>query len=310
MHGLGQQRQRAADQLCNHDCAEHRERDDQRDVGAVIGQKRDSQEIDRRERHAEQHRHAQFLPQHLPEVFRLDLAQREAADRQRRGLRAAIAAGVHQHRDAGDQRHADARGVLQHRFKVRDDLAGKQRRNHQNHQPRQAVFRQRQHAGLQIRVVRRQHGRHLFEVLGVFLFDDVHDIVDRDDADHAVFMIDHRNGQQVVFAHCVGDELLVVRGAHGDYLRVHQLLDLAIVPGKQQLSQRDRAQQHAAIVENIQRIDRFLVRRVLANGLHRLADRRAHMEIHVFDGHDAAGAVFGIAQKLVDQRALVFIAIF
>ena len=123
-------------------------------------------------------------------------------------------------------------------------------------------------------------------------------------------MIDHRNGQEVVFANRVGDELLVVRRAHGDHLRVHQLLDLSIIRGEQQLSQRHRAQQHAAIVQNIQRIDRFLVRRVLANRVHRLPDRRTHMEIHVFDSHNTAGAVFRIAQKLIDQRALIFIAVF
>ena len=46
--------------------------------------------------------------------------------------------------------------------------------------------------------VGRQHGRHLFDILGGLRLHDVHGVVNGDDADETVFLIDDRQGDEVV----------------------------------------------------------------------------------------------------------------
>lgn len=76
---------------------------------------------------AAQQRHPALLPDHLDQVGKFDLSQRQAADHCDAGLRAAVAAGVHQHGDIGGEDGEGAEGVL----KAGDDLAGKGGGDHQ-----------------------------------------------------------------------------------------------------------------------------------------------------------------------------------
>ena len=98
---LGQHRQRAAHKLGDHDGAQHGgadreglQRSDpvQHHQPAVVG---DGQ------RCAAQERHAEFLPDDPEDVLEFQLTQGQCADDRDGGLAAGVAAGVHQHRDAG-----------------------------------------------------------------------------------------------------------------------------------------------------------------------------------------------------------------
>ena len=309
MDGLGEQRQRTADALGDHDGKEHRDGNDQRDLRSVGCKEQDAQEIHHGEHHAQQRGDAHFLPENPADIAGRNLAQRQTADRQRRGLAAAVTAGIHQHGDARHQRHADtACGIGENVFIMGNDHAGKRGGDHQNQQPRQAVARHLPYAGFQVFIIGGQHCRHLFKVLGVFFFDNIHDIIDRDDAHQAILMIHNGDGKQVVLTHGIGDDFLVIGGMHGNHLLIHQILHLRIIAGEQQLAQPHRAEQLAIFIENVERIDGFLVHAGAANFRHRLTDRGADMEFHVFDRHDRTGAVFGVAQELVDQGTLLFIA--
>lgn len=94
------------------------------------------------------------------------------------------------------------------RFKVGDDGRSERCGDHQQHQPRQAVRHQTPDAGFHIIFVARNDSGHLFDVLGVLILNDVHDIVDGDDADQAVFLIADGDGSQVVTAEVVGNGFL------------------------------------------------------------------------------------------------------
>ena len=314
MDGLGQKRQRTADGLGDDDGDVHRHSDGQ-GGGDALGDGRVhiaepegvERERDQREHRADDEADAHLLPEELEDVLQFHLAEGEAADGQRRGLRAAVAARAHQHGDAGGEHHAEGRG-LERVLVVGDDHAGEDGGDHQKQQPRHAVFGQRQNAGLEVFVLRGEHGGHFFKVLGVLLFDDVDDIVDGDDADHALLVIDHGDGDEVVLAHGVGDEFLIVGGVDADELLVHQRFHLYIVLRQEQLAQRQRAEQFALRIEHVERVDRLLVKAGAADLRHGLAHGGAHVQFHVLDGHDRAGAVFRVAQKLVDEGALLRVA--
>ena len=66
---------------------------------------------------AAEHSHADFLPDDLKNVAELDLVQADTADDRDAGLRAGVAARVHQHRDERRQTRKHAQRV----FKACDD---------------------------------------------------------------------------------------------------------------------------------------------------------------------------------------------
>ena len=113
MNRLCQKRQRTTDQLCDNDRAEHRQRHDQRNIRSIARQEENPQEVDRRERHTQNQRHAQLLPYHLGRVGEMQLIHRKAADDERRALGTAVAARIHQHGDEGhQQRHRGECGLV------------------------------------------------------------------------------------------------------------------------------------------------------------------------------------------------------
>ena len=145
---------------------------------------------------AAQQRHPALLPDHLDQVGKFDLAQRQAADHRDAGLRAAVAAGVHQHGNIGGEDGEGAEGVL----KAGDDLAGKGGGDHQQQQPRNTGFEGVKGTGAEVGLVRRQHSRHLFHILRGLFLQNVDGVIDGDDTHQAIFCVHHGEGQKVILA--------------------------------------------------------------------------------------------------------------
>ncbi len=151
-------------------------------------------EIRAAEAGAAKQRHAQLLPDDMAEVGKLHLVERECADHGGARLRAAVAARAGEHRNEGIEHNAGR----QSRFVMVEDDAGEGRREHEDEQPRDTRLPRFQYTGLEIGLVRGQHGRHLFEVLRGLLLHDVDGVVNGDDADEPVFLIDDRQSDEVV----------------------------------------------------------------------------------------------------------------
>lgn len=74
-------------------------------------------------------------------------------------------------------------------------------------------------------------GHEFFQILGMFLGNDVHGVVMGDDAHQGLAGVDHRQGDQVVFLDFPGHVLLVVRHPGADHVDVHDIADPR-VPGR------------------------------------------------------------------------------
>ena len=132
--------------------------------------------------------HAELAEQDAPPVARLDLAEREAADDQRRRLRARVAA----RRD--EERHVEQRalhglhdGVVVAKRGLREELL-----DEEDDEPAGALLDEREEARLEVGHVERLDGADLLDVLGLLLDEDVDDVVDRDDAEQLAVVGDDR----------------------------------------------------------------------------------------------------------------------
>ena len=162
-------------------------------------------------------------------------------------------------------------------------------------------------AGFHIILVARDDGGHLLDVLGVLILNDVNDIVDGDDADEAALFIADGDGGQVVTAEIVGDSFLIVRGGGADDIGIHDIADAGAFRRDNQLAQGNLTDEPALIVDDVAGVDGLLVDARAADVIHRLAHGEIIVQIDIFNGHQASGAVFRIIEELVDglARALV-----
>ena len=160
-----------------------------------------------------------------------------------------------------------------------------------------------------LRYVGGEQTAHLFDVLCVLLFDNVHDVVGGDDAHQTVLVVHDGDAHQVVFAHRVGDDLLIVQRLDRYEVGRHDVGDRLVLIGENQMPQRDGAHQMALAVDDIAGVDGFLVQAGLAQRFHRLAHGHGAVELGKLDGHDRAGRIFRVFEELVDQRALCGIGV-
>ena len=184
------------------------------------------------------------------------------------------------------------------------DHAGKGGRQHQDHQPGDALFGVGPHAGAKVGggLVVGEDGRHFLHIFGGFFGQDVDGVVDGDDAHEHPFVVQDRHGGEVVALHLTGDELLVVGDPHRDDVFVHDLGDGGIQLGQQQAADRHDAQQ-AVFVHHVAGIEGLGLFALLADGRKRLLDVHFLAQADIFQGHQAAGRIFGVVQQLVQAFA-------
>ena len=186
---------------------------------------------------------------------------------------------------------------------MRDDHAGERRREHEEHQPRDAVFPDIHDARAGVGLIGRRDTGHLFDVFRGLLLHDVDDIVDRDDTDEAAFLIHDRDRDQVVVRDHVRDLFLVVGRRGIDDIRVHDVFEDHIVIRQQQILDRDDALELALGRRDIADVDRLLILADLADAGKCLTHTHVFFQIHELGRHDAASRVFRIFQVLVDEVA-------
>ena len=233
--------------------------------------------------------------------MRLNITDGHAADDGGGTLAARVAARVGQHRDVGGQHGHGGKGILI----PADDHAGEGGRNHQEQQPRRAVFVQFPHRLFKIRLVRRAHSVHLGNIFAGLVLHDRDSVVNRDDTDQSLLVVHNGNGQVAVLLEHLGDVLLVGGRADADDIVVHHVADQLVVwvLGQNQRAQRDGADEGAVTVRNVAVVDGFLVKAVLADGRHGLRHRPVGAQLHQFGGHHAAGGVLGVFEQFVDHAA-------
>ena len=174
---------------------------------------------------------------------------------------------------------------------------------HQHHQPGRPGPPGLKHAGFQIGLVAGQDGGHLLDVLGGLLLQNVHGVVHGDDAHQPVLRVHNGQGQKVVLVQDLGHVLLVVQGVGGNHMGVHDVPDDVVLLRQQDGPDGEIPQQVAALINDVADVDGLLVRASAADALQGVLHCHGGLQVHVLRGHDAAGAVVGIFQDLVDALA-------
>ena len=305
---LGKQRKRRADHFCKADCHGHRDADHKGDhVGDALALEQEHVHKDdlckarHRQTDAAEDGDTDLLPDDAADVAELDLVQADTADDRDARLRAGVAACIHQHRDERRQ----ARQVRERVFKARDDKAGQRRGHHEQQQPRDAVFPDLDRRGAHVRVLGREHSRHLFHVLGRLVLHDVHRVVEGDDADQPVLGVHDRQGKEVVFGEHLRDLLLIVERVDRNDMLKHDRFDRGrVILAQKQILDRDKADQLAS-AGDIAGVDGLFVDAGTADAEDGFLHRHIRPQGHIFRRHDGAGGVFGVAQDLIDLLAHV-----
>ena len=184
-----------------------------------------------------------------------------------------------------------------------EDHAGKGGRQHQDHQPRDTGLPRVEHAGTQVWLVRGQHSRHTFKVLGGLFFDNVHSVVNGDDTHQTALLVHHRHGKEVVTAQCLCHFFLVVHGGGPDKVGVHQVFDEVVLLRQQQVADGQHAQQLALGVGDVEDVDGLHVAADAADALEGVRHRHVLFQGQKLHVHDGAGGILRVLQDLVQGFA-------
>ena len=180
---------------------------------------------------------------------------------------------------------------------------------HEDQKPQHAVFPQGEYARFQIGFVGGGDSRHLRDIFGVLVLQDVHGVVDGDDPDESHFAIDDGERQKAVIGNRPCNDFLVLFGVSVDDVVVHDLFDECRLLREHEVLGGDQPQQLVGGVDDVAGVDGFLIDRGAANTLEGVFHRHVGTERHELDRHDAAGAVFRVAQNLVDIGARLHVAL-
>jgi hypothetical protein len=176
--------------------------------------------------------------------------------------------------------------------------------NKQNRQPAESAPEQPRHRPFEVLLLEGHHGRNTLKVLGVFGLDDVDDVVDGDHAQKPVLLVDHRHGEEVVFLDLGGGRLDIQIVGHRDDVRLHDLGELGLGLGHDQIAQGDHAEQVAAAVRDVDVVDGLLVGRLQAQAFERLAHADVGRKRAVLGGHDRPGRPLLVVPQAPDLVAL------
>ena len=168
-----------------------------------------------------------------------------------------------------------------------------------------------QHAGAKIACgfVAGQNSSHLLHILGGFVGQNVHSVVDGHNAHHQVFAVQHGHGGKVVALHFPGHKLFVVGHLHGDHIFVHDIGDLFIQIGQHQVFGAHNADQ-LVLFHHKAGVHGFGVFAVAANGIKCLRNGVVPAQAHIFGGHDAARRILGVVEQLVQAVPGLFTGFF
>ena len=168
-------------------------------------------------------------------------------------MRTRVTARSHDERNeyAKDNRRFDGVGIVIHDARRKDGAAKK------GYQPNDAFFIHFAIGRLEIVVIECGHTAHFLEVFGGLVVDDVDDVVDRNDPFHDVIGVDDGEREMVFTCEDESDRFLV--HIVGDFGRIgfHDIGNLFIARGFDEVFERDDAQEVLLMVEDVDVIDRF-----------------------------------------------------
>jgi hypothetical protein len=159
------------------------------------------------------------MPQGVKRIPQGDVAHGQGTDDGTRRLRTGIAAGADEQGDEKGQGH----NGLQLLFKMAQDAAGQGLGQEQQQQPAYTLAHDYKRAGTEIRAFEGLGTAEALDVFGVFLFDNIHHIVNGDHPHQPVLGIHHRQGQQIVTGHQPRHFLLIHLDRGRNNLGVHQI---------------------------------------------------------------------------------------
>ena len=144
------------------------------------------------------------------------------------------------------------------------------------------------------------------DVFGRFLAHDVDHVVVRDDSQHVVLFVDHRNGVQVELGHLLRDLLLIVHHVDRDQLAVHQLVDqqIRLAQRRDQMPGRNQPAQVIVRVDDVNVVDRFQLFRLLGHFVQGLLDGQPFRQAGELRGHHRPGRSLGIRTQAQDVAAV------
>ena len=143
------------------------------------------------------------------------------------------------------------------------------------------------------------------QVLLVLLGDNVHGVVEGNDAQDMAVLVADGNGDQVVLGHLVRYIFLVLVGRYIDQVAIGELPQRGVAVGHDQRAQRKHARQHTARVLGVDVVDALEVLVELADGLDGIGDCRRGGQGDKLRGHDTAGGVFLVAQQVTNSLLLL-----
>lgn len=107
-----------------------------------------------------------------------------------------------------------------------DDGRGQKRCKQIDKQPRQTAFQRFDQTAVDFFFL--IDLRQSVDIFRVFFFNDVHDVVNGDDAENMILLVHNRHHQEAVLAEYPRDFLLIGRGRHGDDVRIGDVADLRV----------------------------------------------------------------------------------
>ena len=188
-------------------------------------------------------------------------------------------------------------------LKAGNNHAGEGGGYHQKQQPGDAALPQGEHGGSHIGLLRGGDGGHLLHILRGLLLEHVQDIVHGDDPHEPLPLVGNGQAQQVIAPEQLRRGLLVRLGPDGGDILLHQLPHPLPLRGQDQVPQGCAAQELLRGIHHIAGVHRLLVHAGGADGGDGLSSGHVRIQGHVLHRHNAAGAVLGIAQQVVDRPA-------
>ena len=226
----------------------------------------------------------------------MDLIQCNSTDDQGCTLGTTVSAGIHQHRDEGNQKWDCSKSVLI----FRDDRSGDNGSKHQDQKPGDTVHGMLEDRSIKISFFTWIDSSHFCDILGCLIDHDIHCIIESNDSDHQSIGIQDRKCQQIVFGEKLGYIFLVIMGRYRNNLRLHQVFDRNIILSRHQIFGTDDADQLSAFCD-VAGIDRLFMDSGTLDMSHGLSHGHCITQINIFGCHNASGTVIRIVQKLVDH---------
>jgi hypothetical protein len=222
---------------------------------------------------------------------RLAIVNQSAGVSSRRARAGVAAAG----NDQGQEDHHDG-GTVEGFLERAEHDDGDGLPDEERAQPEAALLVHVANAGAHVGLVEGFHAAELLDILGDFFLGDVSDVVGGDHADKHAAAVHDGQRVAVVLVHGPHRFFLILVGAEGDEIAVHQRLDAGGGIGEEDLAEAEVVEEDAVGIGDIDDVDGFGIASVPANVVHGLGDGPLGAELDVIGGHEPPDALFGVAE--------------